>query len=61
MTRYVHRPRSHEYFDEEVESLIVSYEVDDARQIDTGLVDPLGNSIYRVQDPIGFIWPKIEE
>ena len=28
--------------------------VDDAKEIDTGLVDASGYSIYRLQEPIGF-------
>jgi hypothetical protein len=28
--------------------------VDDAKEVDTGLVDRLGNAIYRLQPPIGF-------
>ena len=32
----------------------LSFTVDDAKEVDTGLVDAKGNAIYRLQDPIGF-------
>lgn len=31
-------------------------EVDGPRETDTGLVDHYGNAVYRLQDPIGFLW-----
>ena len=36
------------------EPLHPSLSVDDSKEVDTGLVDAKGNSIYRLQEPIGF-------
>lgn len=56
MPRYVSRPKSSWVADDVWEEpFIPSLTVEDSEPVDTGLFDKDGNTIWRVNDPIGFI------
>lgn len=58
MSRYVTRAAKPLFIEDplwdDAEPQKLSLSVDGAKEIDTGLIDASGYSIYRLQDPIGF-------
>ena len=56
MPRYVSRsPRSDDEMDWYEPPFVTSVEVVEGEPINTGLLDADGNSIWRMNDPIGFL------
>jgi hypothetical protein len=56
MARYVSRkPRADDDYDWYEPPFLTSVEVTESEPVDTGLLDSEGNSIWRVNDPIGFL------
>lgn len=57
MPRYITRPRLDMDCDSwDTGRLYDSIEVSLSDPVDTGLLDGDGNTIWRVNDPIGFVW-----
>lgn len=59
MARYVTRAArevAYTIHSDQGSSFAPHLEVDGPKDTDTGLVDARGNAIWRLQDPIGFLW-----
>jgi hypothetical protein len=58
MPRYVARPRARGWVEDDTlageEPFRPSLDVDGPKEVDTGLVTASGETIYRLQSPIGF-------
>jgi hypothetical protein len=54
MSRYVSKATAPRADWDDPCPLLPALSVDGQKQVDTGLVDRLGNAIMRVQNPIGF-------